>query len=233
VRGRRRAFVSPAGIAGVASRTPPAARAPLALAALAGAGVALAGCGGSPATAGEPARSFDVKIASASFPAKQAVAKPERMRLSVTNTGSHMIKNITVTVDSFNYASNYAELADNKRPVWAIEQGPGTPAKSPVETQEVSTPGGGQTAYLNTWALGALPPNGTTTFTWRVVPVKSGSYTVRYAFAAGLAGKAKARLASGGPAGGRFAVQIAGAPPITHVDPKTGKVVTGVYPAAP
>jgi hypothetical protein len=211
-----------------------AARAPLALAALGAAGVALAGCGGgSQATAGEPARSFDVKVVGASFPAKQAVAKPARMQLSVTNTGSRTIPNVTVTVDSFNYASNYAGLAADKRPVWVIEQGPGTPAKPPVETQEVSTPGGGQTAYVNTWALGALAPNRTTKFTWRVVPVKSGSYTVSYAFAAGLAGKAKARLASGGPAGGRFPVQIAGAPPITHVDAKTGRVVTGEYNGAP
>ena len=54
---------------------------------------------------------------------------------------------------------------------------------------------------------------------------------MRYIFAAGLAGKAKARLAAGG-AGGRAAStsHIAGAPPPTHVDPKTGKVVPGAYP---
>jgi hypothetical protein len=220
-----------AGLAGAAVPTPRAARATLALTALAATGAALSGCGGSPATAGEPARSFDVKVASASFPAKQSVAKPEQMRLSVTNDGSHTIPNVAITVDSFNYTSNYAGLADNKRPVWAIEQGPGRPAKPPVETEEVSTPGNAQTAYVNTWALGALAPNRTTTFTWRVVPVKRGTYTVHYAVSAGLAGKAKARLASGGPATGSFGVQIAGAPAITHVDPKTGKVVVGEYAA--
>jgi hypothetical protein len=222
-------------LAGAAGRTPRAARAALASAALAAVGFALSGCGGSQATAGEPARSFDVKVSTASFPAKQSIARPERMQLSVANTGSATIPDVAVTVDSFNYSSNYAELAANKRPVWVIEQGPGTPAKSPVETQEVSSPGGGQTAYVNTWALGPLAPNSTRTFSWRVVPVKSGSYTVRYAVTAGLAGKAKARLASGGPATGQFPVKIAGAPAITHVDPRTGKVVTGEYavPLAP
>jgi hypothetical protein len=209
------------------------ARALLTLPVVAGLGAAVAGCGGSQATAGEPARSFDVKVTGASFPAKQSVAKPETMRLTVQNTGEHAIPNLAITVDSFNYASNYAGLADNKRPIWVIEQGPGKPAKSPVQSQEVSTPGGGQTAYVNTWAVGALAAKGTTTLSWRVVPVKSGSYTVHYAVAAGLAGKAKAQLTSGEAAKGQFAVKIAGEPPATHVDPKTGKVVTGAYPPSP
>ncbi len=134
------------------------------------------------------------------------------MSIEVQNTGEHAIPNVAVTVDSFNYASNYAKLAANKRPIWVIEQGPGTPAKPPVSTQEVSNPGGGQTAYLNTWALGRLAAKKTARFTWRVVAVKSGSYTVHYSVAAGLAGRAKAQLASGGPAAGHFTIQIAGAP---------------------
>jgi hypothetical protein len=222
-----------AGAAGGARPRPHASRAGLAATTLALAGFALSGCGGSKATAGEPARSFDVKVASASFPAKQSIAKPVRMKLSVTNTGNRTIPTVAVTVDSFSYASNYAELAANKRPVWVIEQGPGSPAKPPVETQEVSTPGGAETTYLNTWALGALAPNRTTTFSWRVVPVKSGSYTLHYVVAAGLAGRAKARLSSGGPASGNFTVQVAGAPPVTHVDPKTGKLVVGEYAGSP
>jgi hypothetical protein len=207
-------------------------RAPLGLLALAAAVVPLGGCGGgSQATAGESPRSFDVKVAVASFPAKQSIAAPARLRITVQNPGDRTIPVVVVTVDSFNYASNYAGLAANKRPVWAIEQGPGRPAKPPVETQEVSTPGGGQTSYVNTWALGALSPRHQTTFVWRVVPLKSGSYTVHYSVAAGLAGKAKARLASGAPASGQFAVQIAGAPAITRVEPN-GKVVKGAYPPA-
>jgi hypothetical protein len=152
------------------------------------------------------------------------------MELVVHNSGPHPIPNVAITVDSFNYASNYAELAANKRPIWVIEQGPGAIAKLPVQTEDVSNPGGGQTAYLNTWALGRLPAGRSETFSWRVVPVKAGSYTVHYAVSAGLAGKAKARLAAGGPASGKFVVTVAGSPRITHVDPKTGKVVAGTFP---
>jgi hypothetical protein len=222
-----------AGLAGDARRMPPAARATLATATLAAAVVALAGCGGgSQATAGEPARGFDVRVAAAHFPRIQSIAKPERMVLAVRNTSRTTIPNVAVTVDSFNYASNYPELAANKRPVWVIERGPGTVAKLPVETQEVSTPGA-QTSYLNTWALGPLGPGRTAVFAWRVVPVKSGTFKVRYIFTAGLGGKATARLAGGGPAAGRFLVHVAGAPPPTHVDPTTGKLVPGAYPTAP
>lgn len=118
-----------------------ARRAPAALA-LAGAAALLAGCGGgSAATAGEPSKTFGLEIVRARFPAKQSIAKHERLILSVRNSSSETIPNIAATVDSFNYASTFPELAANKRPVWVIERGPGEPAKLPVQTQEVSVPG--------------------------------------------------------------------------------------------
>ena len=202
----------------------------LALAAALGASALAAGCGGgSPATAGEPSKTFDIEIVRASFAAKQSIAKHERVLMTVRNRSSEAIPNLVATVDSFNYSSNYPELSAKQRPIWVIERGPGTPARSPVETQEVSIPGGGQTAYVNTWALGVLPAHQTETFFWVVVPVKAGAYTVHYAFTAGLAGKAKARLVAGGPAVGHFHVVVAPKPPETHVDPKTGQVVPGPY----
>jgi hypothetical protein len=190
----------------------------------------LGGCGGgSSQDSHEVARSYDVEVLKASFPSKQAVARPASFELEVKNTGSRAVPDVAITVDSFNYKSNYPGLADNRRPIWAIEQGPGVNAKPPVESEEVSQPGSGQTAYLNTWALGALPAGKTRTFVWKVIPVKPGAHTVSYAVNAGLAGRAKARLAGGGPATGKLTVNIAGSPPVTHVDPKTGKVVTGAY----
>ncbi len=110
----------------------------------------------------------------ASFPSKQAVARPASFELEVKNTGSRAVPDVAITVDSFNYKSNYPGLADNRRPIWAIEQGPGVNAKPPVESEDVSQPGSGQTAYLNTWALGALPAGQTRTFVWKVIPVKPG-----------------------------------------------------------
>lgn len=175
-----------------------------------------------------------MKIKNASFPAKQSIARPTNMTLSVQNTGSKAVPDLAVTIDSFDYTSDYPELAADKRPVWAIERGAGTNATSPpVETEEVSTAGSGQTAYVNTWAFGSLAPGATRTLTWNVVPVKSGSYTVHYAIAAGLSGKAKARLESGGLVQGQFAVDIAAKPNLTHVNPATGVVEAGQFPATP
>ena len=184
-----------------------------------------AGCGGGTRQDVHEAKgSFEMKILKASFPSTQAVARPARLELQVRNTGTKTVPNVAVTVDSFSYTATTPELAANKRPIWAIEEGPGPKAPSPVESQEVSPAGGGQTVYVNTWAQ---------TFSWRVMPVKPGKYTVSYAVAAGLSGKAVAVLHSGGAVHGRFVVNIAAAPPATHVDPRTGKVVAGTYPPIP
>jgi hypothetical protein len=202
----------------------------------AAAGIALlaSGCGGAARQdAGEKAASYALQIVRASFPTKQSIARPTQLELQVRNSGSHALPAVAVTLDSLNYAERYPELADDKRPIWAIERGPGAVARPPVNTQDVSQLGDAQTAYVNTWALGSLAPGKTQTFLWHLVPVKSGQFTVSYTVAAGLAGKARARLASGAPAQGRFAVDIAAAPALTQVDPNTGKVVPGAYPAAP
>ncbi len=193
-----------------------------------------AGCGsGAKQDAGEPAGTFAMKVVHASFPTAQSIARQTKFELRVSNTGTRTVPDVAVTIDSFDYASNYPNLAADKRPVWAIERGPGAIAAPPVESEEISPPGGGQTAYVNTWALGALAPEETRTFIWRVVPVKAGSYTVHYTVAAGLAGKAKARLAAGGPVQGQFAVDIAPSPGLTHVNPSTGRVEAGQFPATP
>ena len=198
------------------------------------AGVALlSGCGGTRQDAHEAKTSYEVQIVRASFPTSQAIARPTTLELAVHNPGAQPVPNLAVTVDSFNYASNYPELAANKRPVWSIERGPGAVAKPPVDTQEVTLPGSGQTAYTNTWALGPLGSGQTRVFSWSVVPVLAGLHTVRYAGAAGLSGKAHAVLSGGGPAQGQFAVNIAAAPPVTYVDPNTGKVRTGTAPKTP
>jgi hypothetical protein len=189
--------------------------------------------GGARQDAHEVARSYDMKVVRASFPAKQSIARPTSLELQVRNTGRRTVPNIAVTLDSFQYTENFRELAADKRPIWAIERGPGAIAKAPVESQEVSQPGGGQTAYVNTWVLGPLPSGRTRTFLWKVVPVKSGTHTVHFYVAAGLGGRAKAQLAGGGAVQGAFAVDIAPAPPNTHVDPATGRVEPGGAPALP
>jgi len=197
------------------------------------AAVALAGCGGTRVDAHEAKGSFDVELVHATFPTKQSIARPATLTIAVRNSGSKTIPNLVITVDSFNYTSNAPELAANKRPVWAIEHGPGLVAHPPVPSVEVSTPGSGQTAYVNTWSLGPLAAGATRTFSWNVVAVKPGLHTVRFAVASGLSGKAKAQRAGGGPAQGHFDVNIAPVPALTYVDPATGKVRTGKAPKTP
>ena len=112
------------------------------------------------------------------------------------------------------------------------EHRPGKVATSPpVQTEEVNPPGGGETAFVNTWALGALAPHASRFFIWHVTPVKAGVHTVHYTVAAGLDGKSLARLAGGGLATGSLIASIAPAPPRTHVNPETGEVEAGPHPA--
>jgi hypothetical protein len=188
------------------------------------------GCGGGTRQdAHEPDAAFTVAVTRASFPPVQAVARLTTLTLRVRNTSTATIPNLAVTIDSFSYVSNLPELASSKRPIWVVEQGPGAVPKRPVQSQAISPPGGGQTAYVNTWALGPLAPGRTQTFAWRVAPVKAGLYTVHYRIAAGLSGRSSARLADGAIPHGHFKVAIAPRPPATHVNPETGRVEPGRY----
>jgi len=190
----------------------------------------VSGCGGSSRqNADEPEKTYTVSIPHASFPAKQSIVHPVTMTVAVHNTSAATIPNVAVSVDSFEYTSSYPGLADRKKPIWVVETGPGAVAKMPVESESVSPPGGGQTAYVNTWALGSLPPGHTSTFRWHLMPIKTGTYTVRYTVAAGLAGHAKARLADGSIPHGQFTATITQPPPPTHVNPSTGQVEPGSY----
>jgi hypothetical protein len=203
-------------------------------AALVLAGLLAGGCGsGAHQDAREPAGTFTLAVVRSAFPLKQSIARPASLQLVVRNTGARTAPNVAVTVDSFYYTEHYPELASNKRPIWVVEKGPGAIPSRPVESEAVSPPGGGQTAYVNTWALGPLAPGSSRTFLWRVVPVKAGMHRVGYTVAAGLAGKAKAELPSGGPVAGHFSVYIASVPPARHVNPNTGQVVPGPYPSRP
>lgn len=194
-------------------------------------GVLASGCGGgSKRDAHEAKATYRVEVLHARFPARQAVARDTRLGLIVRNAGTQTIPNIAVTVDSFYYTSTYPHLSSSKRPVWIVNTGPGVVPARPVQSQEVNPPGGGETTYVNTWALGALAPGASKRFVWKVTPVKAGLHTVRYAVSAGLDGRALARLTGGGIAAGRFVALVAPAPPKTHVNPETGRIVPGPNP---
>ncbi len=83
---------------------------------------------------------------------------------------------------------------------------------------------------VNTWALGAVAPGAQKVFVWDVTPVKAGRYTLHYQVSAGLDGRARARLANGGLAGGQLTVRVAPKPRLTHVNPQTGSIASGPSP---
>lgn len=192
----------------------------------------MSGCGSAQRNAHEVAATYPVEVLRARFPTKQAIASNERFTLVVRNAGVRTIPNIAVTLDSFYYTSAYPKLAVNKRPVWIVNTGPGKVATSPpIQTEEVNPSGGGETAFVNTWALGALAPHASRAFIWHVTPVKAGLHTVHYTVAADLDGKSLARLVGGGLATGSLTASVAPTPPRTHVNPETGGIEPGPHPA--
>jgi hypothetical protein len=183
--------------------------------------LALAGCGGGESQdSNEPSGTFPVDIVQATFPTSQRLAERSQLVIVVRNAGNKDVPNVAVTVESgeadqtasaaaFAEASAQTGLADPSRPVWVLDSGPR----------------GGITAYTNTWALGVLKPGQTKTFVWRVTAVKSGVHAIRYRVAAGLDGKAKAVIASGGPAEGQFTIRISNRPADARVG-DDGQVIT-------
>ena len=180
-----------------------------------------AGCGGGERQdEDEPSGTFPVDVVSASFPTKQRLADQAELRIAIRNAGQKALPNVAVTVESnettktasaaaFAEASEQPGLADPSRPVWVLDEGPR----------------GGVTAYTNTWALGQLRPNQTKTFVWRVTAVKSGVHSIKYKVAAGLDGKAKAVLAGGGAAKGRFTGEVSEKAPKARVSDEDGETV--------
>jgi hypothetical protein len=157
----------------------------------------------------EPSGTFSMNVVKAAFPKSQSLAKQEALTIAVKNTDKRAIPDVAVTVDSFSTRSQQPGLADPSRAVWIVDD----------------APSGGTTAYTNTWALGRLAAGQTRTFTWKVTAVQPGTHTVKYRIAAGLDGKAKARVNGRDDYQGSFTVAISGKPANARVDPDTGKVI--------
>jgi hypothetical protein len=191
-----------------------------------------AGCGEARRDAHEPHGDFLVEIVKAKFPARQSIAHDTTLELRVRNAGSRTVPDVAVTLDSLSYASSYPKLAASQRPTWIVNGGPGPTANPPVETAALNPPGGGQTAFVHTWTLGALKPGATQTFAWKLTPVRAGRHAVHYAIAAGLDGRASTRLADGRRAIGSFEVNVASTPRASHVNGETGALAGGPSPTS-
>lgn len=154
-----------------------------------------------------------------SFPERQQLAHPVELTIAVENTGRRTIPNVAATLhtgsgdgepvdDAFSRRSDEPGLSSRTRPVWIVDEGPRN----------------GDTAFGNTWALGSIKPGATRTFRWRVVPIRAGSYTLRYRLFGGASGRAHLRLANGAPPEGTLRVRVSGKPSQVRVTPD-GRIV--------
>lgn len=189
--------------------------------------VALGSCGGGERQdANEPEGKFKVEVVNAAFPAKQKLAKRSELRITVRNADSRPIPDVAVTVHGFDTRLGNKSLADPKRPVFVINGRPKDIGTFP-ESKDAA-PVGGETAYVDTWALGRLKPGQQKTFRWSVTAVRPGPYRLTYSVAAGLDGKAKAVTAGGTAPRGLFTGKIADTPPDTRVADDGHTVVEGL-----
>ena len=161
--------------------------------------LAVAGCGDRRQDANAPSGRFDLEVTGASFPARQRVAEPVTLRLEVANRGDRGVPNLAVTVETaprrsgdapvaFARSADDPALADGRRPVWVVDEGPA----------------GGDTAYTHTWAVGPLPAGRTRTVEWKLTAVQPGRSTVAWRLAPALEGDVELT----GRAEGEFAVTI-------------------------
>ena len=196
--------------------------------ALAGAcALTLAACGGGERQdENEPEGDFRVEVVDAKFPSKQKLAKSSDLVIKVRNAETDKaIPNIAVTVKGFDVKLDNDALADPKRPVFVINGVPKDIGTFP-ESKEAS-PEGGETAYVDTWALGPLKAGEEKTFKWSVTAVRPGKYEIKYRVSAGLDGKAKAVGANGSPTSGLFIGTVDDEAPDTRIADDGVTVIEG------
>lgn len=187
--------------------------------------LALAACGEDRQDEDEPEGRFRVDVVDAAFPVKQKLAKRSELSITVRNSGERTVPNIAVTVNGFDTKLDNENLADPSRPIFVINGKPREIGDF-AESKDLA-PEGGDTAYVNTWALGPLKAGQEKTFTWNVTAVRAGPYKIEYELAAGLDGKAKAIDAEGVTPRGTFIGTVDDTPPDTRVAEDGVTVIRG------
>ena len=174
-----------------------------------------------------------MKVVSASFPAKQSLAKDSTMEIVVQNAGQKTIPTISVTVKcgtglggGFNTTIDDPNAADPQRPQFVVN-------KLPTATERVNPPLDPaplerSSAFVDTYPLGPLAAGRSATFRWDVSAVKAGPYRLCWRVNAGLYGKSKAVAADGGsPISGEFKGEVSRKAPKSAIGPD-GKTVIEV-----
>ena len=189
--------------------------------------LSLGACGGGERQdENEPKGDYRVKVVNARFPADQKLAKRSTLVIRVRNAETDKtIPNIAVTLRGLDVKLDNKDLADPKRPVFVINGVPRDIGTFP-ESKEAA-PEGGETAYVDTWALGPLKPGRQKVFRWNVTAVRPGRYRITYRVAAGLDGKAKAVNASGQTPRGLFTGTVSDKAPETRVADDGVTVIEG------
>jgi len=175
-------------------------------------GVGATACGGDERQdAQEPAGTYEVQVVTASFPEDQSISQDAPMRIVVRNAGKETIPDLAISLAGLSDRNPGPGFADPEQPLWIVERQPGAAA----------------TADGFTWAMGEVKPGGTSEFELSLNPAVPGTHEVKWTIAAGLNGKAMARSSSGARPAGTFTVRVSDEPAAAHVDPDTGKVVSG------
>jgi hypothetical protein len=203
---------------------------------------AITACGsGARQDATEPTGHYPVQVTTATFPASQHLAQRTHLTLSVRNTGNKPIPDVVVTicnttctypapvgqgtsVAAFARYLSTPGIANHSRPVWIVEQPPGTCYGASGYSCSNGGAGSDVSAATNTWQGGTLKPGATKTFTWTLRAVDWGRYTVAWVIDASLYGKAKAIGPDGVIPKGTFRVNIARAPAQAYVN-DAGQIV--------
>ena len=217
------------------------------------AGIAACG-GGQRQDATGPSGNFPVDVTTAKFANHQKLAETNYLQLAIRNAGDQTVPELAVTINtvaegqpnikspaystgsgqgSFNIRVDDPNLAFPFRPVWILEEAYPKVIKPGQSIKQLSkTPtSGAASAATDTFQFGSLAPGESKDIAWRVTPVRTGTYTVRYEVSASLTGKAKAVTPDGSPVRGEFVATISGKPPQSCVT-GTGKVTTDCGPAA-
>jgi hypothetical protein len=117
------------------------------------------------------------------------------------------------------------ELADPNRPIFVVNGRPQSIGGFP-EAKEAA-PSGGETALVNTWALGKVKAGEEKKFRWTVTAVKAGPFHINYKVSAGLQGKAKAIGPDGAQPRGAFNGTVSNTPPQSRVADDGHTVING------
>jgi hypothetical protein len=203
------------------------ARRDLGLALSCAAVLSLSACGGGERQdEDEPEGDYRVEVVSATFPARQQLAKRSDLEIRVRNADDETIPNIALTVDGFDSRQDDPDLADPERPVFVVNGRPKDIGGFP-EAKEQAPPGC-ETAYVSTWACGKLRPGEEKVFKWSITAVKAGAFKLKYTVAAGLDGKARALdVDGGGRPTGVITGSISDTPPDTRVADDGKTVIRG------